>query len=322
VAIRGANRRYNRATSPSSFRRFIIRPGKEVSNRMEKTVAEAQTSREALESLFVSSLPDIERVARFIARRQRLSPSETDDFLSEVNLAIIQSGYTVLGSFQGRSSLRTYLTTVIQRLFLDYRRKLWGKWRPSAEAQRRGPLALRLELLLYRDGLSLEEALETLRTNFACEESREAITELAHHLPPRTSRRALSEGGEDLATVPAGDLASPDAHIDGARTGDRTQRLINEVMEALEPRDRIVLRMRFEDDLSVADIARTLHLDQKRLYRRIDEMLVSFRKSLEERGLGWPDLERMIERGQCHLCLAPIEAENGETRPSPSEAQA
>jgi Sigma-70, region 4 len=175
---------------------------------------------------------------------------------------------------------------------------------------------------LSRRGLGLEEALETLRTNFACEESRDAITELAHNLPPRTSRRALLEGGEDLAAVPAGDLASPDANLDGDRIRDRTQRLISEVMEGLDPQDRIVLRMRFEDDISVADIARTLHLDQKRLYRRIEDMLSAFRKSLEERGLGWPELERLIERGQCHLRLAPIEAENRETRPSPSEAQA
>jgi len=289
---------------------------------MDQTSSDAQPPRAALESLFVSSLPDIEKVARFIARRHRLSPSETDDFISEVNLAIIQGEYAVLASFQGRSSLRTYLTTVIQRLFLDYRRKQWGKWRPSAEALRRGPLALRLEILLYRDGMSLEEALETLRTNFACNESREAISELAHRLPPRTSRRALSEGGEDLSSIPAGELVSPEAGLDGGRLNDRAQGLIAEVMERLDPQDRIVLRMRFEDDLSVADIARTLHLDQKRLYRRLDELLATFRKSLKERGLLWPDLEQMIERGQCHLCLSPVGAENEESRPSPSEAQA
>lgn len=288
---------------------------------MDQTLAQAHVQRAELESLFVSSLPDIERVSRFIARRHRLSPTEADDFCSEVNLAIIENNYSVIASFQGRSSMRTYLTTVIQRLFLDYRRKAWGKWRPSAEAQRRGPLALRLEILLYRDGMTFEEALETMRTNFACEESREALAELAHTIPPRTNRRAMAEGGEDIAMVPAGDLASPEVQLEGAKTSHRTQTFINDVMEALDPQDRIVLRMRFEDDISVADISRTLHLDQKRLYRRIDEILYSFRKSLEERGLGWPDVVRMIERGQCHLCLPKISLENPQHRPSPSEVQ-
>ena len=289
---------------------------------MEKTPADAQLPRAERESLFLASLPDIDRVSRFVARRQRLSAAEADDFCSEVNLAFIRSDYAVLASFGGRSSLRTYLTTVIQRLFLDYRRRLWGKWRPSAEALRRGPLAMRLEVLLYREGMSLDAALETLRTNFSCPESREAMADLAHALPARTNRRAMMEGGEDLSALPAGDLASPEVQLEGKDTATRAQGLINEVMESLDPQDRIVLRMRFEDDISVADISRTLHLDQKRLYRRIEEMLAGFRKSLEERGLGWPAVARMIERGQCHLCLPPSMPETGHSRPSPEEVQA
>jgi RNA polymerase sigma factor (sigma-70 family) len=288
---------------------------------MEKPPADAQSAYAELEHLFLTALPDIERVSRFIARRHRLSSAETDDFLSEVHLAFIRSNYAALASFGGRSSLRTYLTTVIQRLFLDHRRRQWGKWRPSAEALRRGPLAVRLEILLHREGLSLDAALETLRTNLSCEESREALAELAHALPSRTNRRALMEGAEELGTVAAGDLASPEVQLEGRTTSTLAQSLINVAVEALEPLDRIVLRMRFEDDISVANIARTLHLDQKRLYRRIEDLLAGFRKSLEEKGLGWSEVSRMIERGQCHLCLPPLAAETGASRPSPEEAQ-
>jgi len=290
---------------------------------MEKPPADAQSRRAELERLFLAALPDIEQVSRFLARRQRLSAAEADDFCSEVNLSFVRSDYAALGSFGGRSSLRTYLTTVIHRLFLDYRRKVWGKWRPSAEAVRRGPLAIRLEILLYREGLSLDAALETLRTNFSCPEGREALADLARSLPKRTNRRAMVEGdGEDLASLPAGELASPEVQLDCFDTSCRVQGLINEVMEALEPLDRIVLRMRFEDDITVADIARTLHLDQKRLYRRIEELLAGFRKSLEERGLGWAEVARMIEHGQCHLRLPPVTGETGGSRPSPEEVQA
>ncbi len=288
---------------------------------VNQSPADASPHRAELEVLFLDSLPDIERVSRFIARRHRLSATEADDFCSEVSLAIIQGNYAVLSSFQGRSSLRTYLATVVQRLFLDYRRKLWGKWRPSAEALRRGPLAQRMEILLYRDGMSLEEALETLRTNFAREESRQALIDLAQALPPRASRRALAESSEDLSAVPAGEAASPEFHVEGASIAARAQSLINEVMEALDPQDRLVLRMRFEDDISVADISRTLHLDQKRLYRRIEEMLARFRASLERRGLGWPDLRRMIERGQCHLRLPGNSSESPPSRPSSYEVE-
>lgn len=256
-----------------------------------------------LESLFVASLPDIHRVSRSIARRQRLGPAEVEDFTSEVNLSIIENNYAVFASFEGRSSLRTYLTIVIGRLFLDYRRKAWGKWRPSAEARRRGPLALRLEILLYRDGLSLNEAIEMLRANFTCVESREALVELAHALPPRVSRRPFREIDEDAAGVAASELASPEVQLEGARTARQTQALIDQAMEAIGPQDRSVLCMRFERGMAVADIARMLRLDQKRLYRRIEVILCVFRQALEAKGLGWCEVSRMIERGQCHLCL-------------------
>jgi len=300
---------------------FLATPhGAEV-NPIDQNPAGTDAPSADMEDLFVSSIPDIARVTRFIARRHRLSQAEAEDFSGDVNLAIIRGNYAVLTAFQGRSSLRTYLTTVIQRMFLDYRRRLWGKWRPSAEAKRRGPIALRLEMLLYRDGLSFDEAVETLRTNLACAESREALAELAHLIPKRTDRRAIIEGVDDLATVPADLAAGPEAQFEGAHTAARAQSLINRVMESLDPHDRIVLRLRFEDDVSVADIARRLRLDQKKLYRRIDELLAEFRKSLRDQGLDWPEVVRMIERGQCHLCLPPLAPENAGPRPSPNEVQ-
>ncbi len=160
---------------------------------MEQTVSQTAARRPELETLFVSAIPDVERAIHFVARRHRLSRTEEDDFAGEVKLALVENDYDVLARFQGRSSLRTYLTTVVQRLFLDHRCRLWGKWRPSAEAQRRGPVALRLEVLLYRDGLTFDEAVETLRTNFCVTETREELGELMQTLPVRGSRRAAGE---------------------------------------------------------------------------------------------------------------------------------
>ena len=40
----------------------------------------------------------------------------------------------VLRKFEVRSSLRTYLTVVVNRMYIDGRVKQWGKWRPSAIA--------------------------------------------------------------------------------------------------------------------------------------------------------------------------------------------
>ena len=92
------------------------------------------------EALFLSQLDVIERVISFVCVRHHLPGSDADDFGSHVKLRLIESDYAILKKFEGRSSLRTYLTVVIQRLFLDYRISAWGKWRPSAEAKRAASL--------------------------------------------------------------------------------------------------------------------------------------------------------------------------------------
>src|SRR5215208_5464467 len=71
------------------------------------------------EALFLASLPVIDDITGQVRRR-----------------------------FERRSSLPTYVTVVIQRLFLDYRNRLWGKWRPSSDAKRLGPTAMLLERLV------------------------------------------------------------------------------------------------------------------------------------------------------------------------------
>ena len=91
------------------------------------------------ESLFLTSLPVIDEVTLSVCRRHRLSGPEAEDFAAEVHLHFIERDSEVLRRFEGRSSLRTFLSVVINRLLLDYRNRLWGKWRPSAEARRLAP---------------------------------------------------------------------------------------------------------------------------------------------------------------------------------------
>jgi RNA polymerase sigma factor (sigma-70 family) len=266
--------------------------------------------------LFIAALPDIEAAVRFVSRRHHLARAEEEEFAAEVKLALIDRDYEVLARFEGRSSLRTYLVTVVQRLFLDYRRRLWGKWRPSAEAERRGAAAVRLEVLLYRDGLTLDEAVETLRTNFAVTETREALAELARALPARVSRRPAGE--EEMAALPAPETSSPEAQLESGSLAARAQALLAQALSAESARDRIVLRMRFEDGLSVADVARTLRLDQKKLYRDLEGLFGRLRKWLEDGGLRWDEARRLIETGSCHLCLPP---EIGGPQPSQEKRQ-
>ena len=115
------------------------------------------------ERLFLENLSTVERLARSIALRHRLPPDALEDFAGTVRLKLIEGDYRILREFEGRSSLNTYLTIVISRLFLDYRDGFWRRWRPSARAIALGPDAVLIEQLTAREGHTLSEALQLMR---------------------------------------------------------------------------------------------------------------------------------------------------------------
>ena len=216
----------------------------------------------------------VERAIAFVCSRNHLSQSDADDFSSYVTLRMVEDDYAVFSSFQRRASLRTYLTVVIQRMLLDYRVRAWGRWRPSAEAKRCGPLAIRLEELLVRDGCRLEEAYEMLKTNHGLTVTRDELERLAaapavaHAAALRVGRRAGGRGRGGSGGRRAGD---------GKRIVRKRRRACRaccrEVMAGLEQQDRLILVLKFEDGRTVADIAATLRLEQKALYRHEEKLL-------------------------------------------------
>jgi hypothetical protein len=52
--------------------------------------------------------------------------------------------------------------------------------------------------------------------------------------------------------------------------------------------------MRFDDRMPVADIARALHLDQRRLYRTIERILGALRAAMVADGVGKEDVEALL----------------------------
>lgn len=249
-----------------------------------------ETDGEEPQSLFLAHLPLVERVTAFTCRRHHVGEADAEEFASLVKEKLLEDDYAVLRKFQGQSRLSTYLTTVVQRLFFDWLRARKGRPRPSAAARRMGTVAIRLERLLYWDGFSFDEACRILQENHGVELSWRELEEMAGRLPPRSIER-VHEGGE-RADALSGSVERPDEAAlarEREAEAERVVGVLEEALEELEPEDRMVLRMRFEDDFTVADIARGLALDQKPLYRRIEGLKVRLRRELESRGLRSPD---------------------------------
>lgn len=220
-----------------------------------------------------------------VCRRRRLAPDEAEEFAADARLHLIKDDYAVLRAFQERSSFRTFLFAVLSHLFLDWRNARWGKWRPSAEAKRLGPVAVRLETLTVRDRLSFEEACETLRSHYGVTNSRAELDALAMRFPHRSRRTFTSDDG--LESLPAGDGAADEglAQASAAATASRARVALGDVMQELPAQDRLILQMRYTDGCRIQDIARLLELDAKPLYRRLERMLIELRRGLESRGI-------------------------------------
>ena len=231
------------------------------------------------ERLFLDSLPLLERILGATARRYRLTREEAEDFASGVKLKLIANYYEVLRVFEGRCSLAGYLAAVVQRAYLDHCNHLWDKWRPSAEARRLGPLAVRLDRLLHRDGLTLEQACAT-----AAPEDRAAMRQLAERLPSRQRRQLV--GDDRLAALatsePSPEVALLDCERQAAAEGVAAA-LVRQV-KALPAEDRLLLELRYCDGLSVASFAPSFGGDAKQLYRRLEGVLRGLRRTLERHG--------------------------------------
>src|SRR5258708_14942359 len=156
-----------------------------------------------VEQYFLAHLREIEQILAFVCRRNHLDAHEAEEFGAHTKLKLIETNYAILRKFEGRSLFTTYLTTVIQRLFFQYRVQLWGKWRPSAEAKRMGDKGITLERLLTRDGYTFAEAVEILAGGPDAVFTGAELGGVALRLPPRRPPPVLG-AEKNAADVAAG----------------------------------------------------------------------------------------------------------------------
>jgi RNA polymerase sigma factor (sigma-70 family) len=276
------------------------------------------------EELFLARLPVIERVIGWVAARRGLRGADAEDFASTVRTRLVENGYEALARFEGRSSLKTYLTAVINRLYLDFQVQRFGKWRSSAEARRLGPLAMRLECLLFRDGLPFEEACGVLASDTRLSATRDALEALRLRLPPRPVRGRPGDRAVPVSTE-SGDVAVERAERQAL--AERTFSAIRRSLGRLPARDRIFLRLHVESGLTVAETARALGEPQKALYRKKEEILKRLRADLEAEGVLLHDARELLSTLDWDAALGPEEPAGGSagemsrSRPSQDESR-
>ena len=253
-----------------------------------------EAERREAEALFLRELAVIDRAIRQACWRGSLRREDAEDFASWVRLKLIEKNYEVIRRHDSRASFAAFISVVVQRLLLDYRIAQWGKWHASAHAKRIGEPALTIEAMLVRDGRTLAEIVPLLQRRWP-DLTLAIVEQIAQNLPSRLPRARLvelEELGEGSAA--AGSVERLAYEPDRAALAKTVATTVRNVMNDLNARDRLIFRLRFEAALSIAEIARTLRVDQKPLYRRIQRALQLLRKRLEASGVRARDADDLL----------------------------
>jgi RNA polymerase sigma factor (sigma-70 family) len=275
VPLPGREQRSRPTCRPRSEARSRPEPVPEV-----KAFSPAARGRALLESHYDL----IVRKLQIMGRRSGLPDHEAEEFRSWALFKLVEDDYRILGKWEGRSSFPTYLTVVLVNLMRDYRIHVWGKWRPSAAARRLGEEALLLEELLVRDSLSLEDAIRRMRMEKGILMPASDLETLALKLPQRTGRRWIDDG-ELLRFSVDGQVEERLMEGERVQAAARLHEVLPALLRELPAEERLLLGLRYRNNLSMAAISPILGIPQRELYSRCSRCLKNLRRSLERAGL-------------------------------------
>lgn len=262
------------------------------------------------EETYLHHLRSIERIAAFVAHRNHLNQDETAEFTQQVRVWLLEDDFAIIRKFEGRASITTYLTTVILRLCQQWRTEQWGKWRPSAEAKRLGDKAIAFERLITRDGYTVQEAVRVLTTPAGSQYTEAELEAYYLRLPLRMPRPVVVS--DDELPEFAAEGAAADERVerqDRARAARRAACEMDKLLDAMDSEDRLILQMRYWRALKVPDIARRLHLDPKKVYKRIDHLCAWLRKELEAAGVRKYEIAALLVHGDGDLRFGSFDSE-------------
>ncbi len=231
-----------------------------------------------------SRIPLIEDVILFHGCRGRLSPLEREEFRSFAIEKLLESDCARLRKFEGRSSLRSFVSVVVADLLVDWE-SLAKRRRPSSPANRFAPEGVWLERYLG-GGYRVSEAIERVKANHRSPLSEDELFHIVLRLPPRRSRPL--QVAESLADDLGSDADSPERLFEARDENASRARIEEELLRALSTlsrEERIYVQMRFEDGSKINEIAKAFHLPEKSFYRRFQRTLRRLRRELESSGV-------------------------------------
>ncbi len=230
---------------------------------------------------------------------ERAGSLDADDLFVQVLDHLKEDKFRRLRDFQGRSSITTYLTSIITRFVIDVVRSRSGRSRAKERAAKLGTLGERVYDLMVLRSYSAREAAEIMQTTFGQQISPDELSEIHTGLLGRETRyqsstdstTAWNEDGELVAIQ----STTPERELSDRIQQKRRSELLAALMENLKVEDRLLLRLRFPLDdeaepLEMSAIAAMMGLNEQQAERKLRRILVNCREELLKKGFSLKDL--------------------------------
>ena len=198
---------------------------------------------------------------------------------------------------EGPASFPTWVRAVVRNLSIDWHRKRAGRPRPFQSVSRLPVLEQEIFRCVYEGGMGLETAFFHLRPRFPAlsrERLAEGVERVGRVLAPRQhwllstrkkswipieEPRSTSEGKPSVQPVDPG----PDPETLAASS--ERQSALARALSQIPRFDRLLLRLRFEEDLTLEQIARLTQMESPQsVDRSIRRILQKLRQRMEATG--------------------------------------
>lgn len=258
----------------------------------------ARLSSDQAESAWNEFLRRYSSLVFHVARQYESNEERTSDCFLYACGQLSDNSFRRLQSYRpdGPAQFRTWLTSVVSNLCIDWRRKLHGRYRPTTAIARLPDLEQLVYRYIYVRGMTREHCLRVLQARFP------GLTDLqlseinARLFSLLTSRQRwqLSARTRDSISLDEATLSDQeDAPIQPEDPGpgpealsqmEQDRGLLDAAIAQLQPRHRLLLRLRYQQDLTLEEVARLTHLpDPYRANREIQAALAALALLIKSR---------------------------------------
>lgn len=224
-----------------------------------------------------------------VAAQFEARPDQRSDCFLYVCEKLSEQNFRRLRDYElgGRARFRNWLKVVVANLCIDWKRHREGRVRPFVSIAKLPRLEQLIFRYLFMQGMDRTTCLATLQGQFPELNERRfssAVSRVNQSLTPQ-QRWLVSQWHVNTVSIDDPMLSEPASRAAGPEevvgAGEQAERLAA-ALSLLSPPERLILQLRYQQDLSLKEIARMARLgDPFRARREVQKALAKLAKLLE-----------------------------------------